>query len=56
MKDFEQMYYDLLYEYKKAINKIENLELKLEILSKYKDVEIKKMLVEQIIEFKKKNK
>ena len=26
MKDYEQMYYDLLYEYKQALKKIDDLE------------------------------
>lgn len=56
MKDYEQMYYDLLYEHKKALKRIENLEQELEILIKSKDMDIKKILVEQIINFRKDNK
>jgi hypothetical protein len=56
MKDYEQLYYDLLYEHKKALKKIKDLEQELETLSKYKDIEIKKILVEQLIKFKKKSK
>lgn len=56
MKDYEQLYYDLLYEHKKALKKIEELEQELETLSKYKDIEVKKILVEQLIKFKKKSK
>lgn len=52
MKDYEQMYYDLLYEYKKAQKKIETLEQELEILTKTKDMKLKKILVEQLIKFK----
>ena len=35
MKDYEQLYYDLLYKYKKALKKIEELEQELETLSNY---------------------
>lgn len=56
MKDYEQMYYDLLYEYKQALKKIDDLEQQLEILIKSKDMDIKKILVEQIINFRKDNK
>lgn len=52
MKDYEQMYYDLLYEYKQAMKKIEDLEQELEILIKTKDMKLKKILVEQLIKFK----
>lgn len=44
MKDYEQMYYDLLYKYKQAQKKIEKLEEELDILTKSKDMEIKKIL------------
>ena len=54
MKDYEQMYYDLLYEYKQALKKIDDLEQQMEILIKCKDMKIKKILVEQLINFKKK--
>lgn len=53
MKDYEQMYYDLLYEHKQALKKIEDLEQELEILTKSKDMDIKKILVEQLINFRK---
>ena len=53
MKDYEQMYYDLLYEYKQALKKIDDLEQQMEILTKYKDMKIRKILVEQLINFKK---
>lgn len=56
MKDFEQMYYDLLYEYKQALKKIDDLEQQMEILTKCKDMKIRKILVEQLINFKKENK
>ena len=56
MKDYEQMYYDLLYEYKQALKKIDDLEQQMEILTKYKDMKIRKILVEQLINFKKENK
>ena len=54
MKDYEQMYYDLLYEYKQALKKIDDLEQQMEILIKCQDMKIKKILVEQLINFKKK--
>ena len=54
MKDYEQMYYDLLYEYKQALKKIDDLEQQMEILIKCKDMKIRKILVEQLINFKKK--
>ena len=53
MKDYEQLYYDLLYEYKQALKKIDDLEQQMEILTKYKDMKIRKILVEQLINFKK---
>lgn len=56
MKDYEQMYYDLLYEYKQALKKIDDLEQQMEILTKCKDMKIRKILVEQLINFKKENK
>ena len=56
MKDYEKMYYDLLYEYKQALKKIEDLEQDIEILTKSKDMDIKKILVEQLIKFKKDDK
>ncbi len=54
MKDYEQLYYDLLYKHKKALKKLKELEQELEILSKYKDVKTKKLLLESFIKFKKK--
>lgn len=54
MKDYEQMYYDLLYEYKQALKKIDDLEQQMEILINCKDMKIRKILVEQLINFKKK--
>ena len=54
MKDYEQLYYDLLYEYKQALKKIDDLEQQTEILIKCQDMKIKKILVEQLINFKKK--
>ena len=56
MKEYEQMYYDLLYEYKQALKKIDDLEQQMEILTKCKDMKIRKILVEQLINFKKDNK
>ena len=53
MKDYEQMYYDLLYKYKQAVQKIDDLEQELEILTKSKDIKVKQLLVEQLIKFKK---
>lgn len=54
MKDYEQMYYDLLYKYKQSLKKIDDLEQQMEILTKCKDMKIRKILVEQLINFKKK--
>ena len=54
MKDYEQMYYDLLYEYKQTLKKIDDLEQQMEILIKCQDMKIRKILVEQLINFKKK--
>lgn len=56
MKDYEQMYYDLLYEHKQALEKIDTLEQELETLVNSKDMDIKKILVEQFIKFKKERK
>lgn len=53
MKDYEQLYYDLLYEHKKSLKKIEDLEQEIQILIKSKDMDIKKILVEQLIKFQK---
>lgn len=54
MKDYEQMYYDLLYKYKQSLKKIDDLEQQMEILTKCKDMKIRKILVEQLINFRKK--
>lgn len=50
--DYEQEYYNLLYENKKCKRKIKELEEEIYILKKYKDVNIKKVLLEQISEYK----
>lgn len=49
MKDYEQMYYDLLYKYNQAIKKVEQLEQEVELLTNSKDMKIKKILIEQLI-------
>ena len=41
--DYEQEYYNLLYENKKCKRKIKELEEEIYILKKYKDVNIKKV-------------
>ena len=46
--DYEQEYYNLLYENRKCKRKIKELEEEIYILKKYKDVNIKKVLLEQI--------
>ena len=46
MKDYEQMYYDLLYEHKQVLKKIENLEQEIEI---YKSLQNNKNIKEIII-------
>ena len=56
MKDYEKMYYDLLYEYKQALKKIDDLEQQIKILIKCNNMKIRKILVEQLINFKKENK
>lgn len=53
MKDYEHLYYDLLYEHKKTLKKIEDLEQEIEMLIKSKDMDVKKILVEQLIKLKK---
>ena len=50
--DYEQEYYNLLYENKKYKRKIKELEEEIYILNKYKDVNIKKVLLEQISKYK----
>ncbi len=50
--DYEQEYYNLLYENKKCKRKIKELEEEIYILKKYKDVNIKKVLLEQISKYK----
>ena len=47
------MYYDLIYEYKQALKKRDEKEQQMEILTKCKDMKIRKILVEQLINFKK---
>lgn len=49
--DYEQEYYNLLYENRKYKRKIKELE-EIYILKKYKDVNIKKVLLEQISKYK----
>lgn len=46
MKDYEQMYYDLLYKHKQVLKKIENLEQEIEI---YKSLQNNKNIKEIII-------
>lgn len=50
--DYEQEYYNLLYENRKCKRKIKELEEEIYILNKYKDVNIKKVLLEQISKYK----
>ena len=50
--DYEQEYYNLLYEDRKYKRKIKELEEEIYILKKYKDVNIKKVLLEQISKYK----
>lgn len=50
--DYEQEYYNLLYENRKCKRKIKELEVEIYILKKYKDVNIKKVLLEQISKYK----
>lgn len=50
--DYEQEYYNLLYENRKCKRKIKELEEEIYILNKYKDVKIKKVLLEQISKYK----
>lgn len=52
MKDYEQMYYDLLYEYQKTIKKIKQMEQEIEIYkSMQKNKDLKKVIVEMIIKY-----
>ena len=50
--DYEQEYYNLLYENRKYKRKIKELEEEIYILKKYKDVNIKKVLLKQISKYK----
>lgn len=50
--DYEQEYYNLLYENRNYKRKIKELEEEIYILKKYKDVNIKKVLLEQISKYK----
>lgn len=50
--DYEQEYYNLLYENRKYKRKIKELEEEIYILKKYKDVNIKKVSLEQISKYK----
>lgn len=50
--DYEQEYYNLLYENRKCKRKNKELEEENYILKKYKDVNIKKVLLEQISKYK----
>lgn len=50
--DYEQEYYNLLYENRKYKRKIKELEEEIYILKKYKDVNIKKVLLDQISKYK----
>lgn len=55
MKDYEQLYYDLLHEYKNALKNVELLKQELEIykaLSKNKN--IKEIIAKDLIEYLKK--
>ena len=50
--DYEQEYYNLLYENRNYKRKIKELEEEIYILKKYKDMNIKKVLLEQISKYK----
>lgn len=52
MKDYEQLYYDALYTIKKIKEKNEILETDLQLINK-KDIKVKKIILEQIKEYKK---
>lgn len=47
------MYYDLLYEYKRSQDKIENLEQKIQLLMNSRDMNLKMIIIDSLIEHKK---
>lgn len=50
MKDYEQLYYDLLYKYKNLLQINKELEEELELLKKYsKNGNIKEIVIKEII-------
>ena len=54
MKDYEQLYYDLLYELKKANKKIKILEEEIKILTSNKEMKIKQIIINQLSNSKEK--
>ncbi|MCI6350168.1 MAG: hypothetical protein MR779_04615 [Tenericutes bacterium] len=54
MKDYEQLYYDLLYELKKANKKIKSLEEEIKILTSNKEMKIKQIIINQLSNSKEK--
>lgn len=49
MKDYEQLYYDLLYKNRKLIQKNKELEEEIELLKKYKNNNVKDIIIKEII-------
>ena len=50
MKDYEQLYYDLLYENKKLIKKVKELEEELSLLKKYQNNgNLKEIIIKEIV-------
>jgi len=51
--DYQQLYYDLLYENHKFIKKIKELEEELEILKRNENNSVKDIIIKEIIMYKK---
>ena len=50
MKDYEQLYYDILYKYKKILKENKELKDEVELLKKYqKNGDIKDIIINEII-------
>lgn len=49
MKDYEQLYYDILYKYKKLLKKNKELEEEIELFKKHANGDLKDIIIKEII-------
>lgn len=58
MKDYEQLYYDILYKYKKLLKKNKELEEEIELFKKHTNGDLKDIIIKEVIrrKYEKENK